>query len=73
MNFSMDALVRIGQKLHKFLTYLRRRFDNVYCHNQDLCMKYKRNVKHNGTTKYLGEHVHVCECLCVRMYVSLYM
>ena len=35
-------------------------------------MKYKRNVKHNRTIKYLGERVRVCECLRVRMYAVSY-
>ena len=38
-------------KITQILTILRRRFDNVYCHHQDLCMKYKRNV---NTTEQLN-------------------
>ena len=44
----------------QILAILRRRFDNIYCHLQDLCMKYNRNVKHNETIKYLSECVGVC-------------
>ena len=56
----------------KILAILRRGFDNIYCHFQDLCMKYNRNIKHNETIKYLGERVGDVSA-CVRMYVSLYM
>ena len=58
------------------LVILRRRFDNIYCHIQDLCMKYNRNIKHNDTIIYLGERVGVCECVracvCIILYVMTY-
>ena len=56
----------------QILAILRRRFDNIYCHLQDLCMKYIRNIKHNETIKYLCERVGDVS-VCVRMYVSFYM
>ena len=59
-------------KTTQILTILRRRFNNIYCRLQDLCMKYKRNVKHNGTIKYLGERIRVCECVHVYVCIIVY-
>ena len=69
-------MVSEDRSIIQLLVILRRRFDNVYCHLQDLCMKYNRNMKYNETITYLGEHVGVCECVrayaCIILYVKAY-
>ena len=50
-------MVSEDRSIIQILATLRRRFDNIYCHLQDLCMKYNRNIKHNETIQYLGERV----------------
>ena len=62
-------MVSEDRSIIQILAILRRRFDNIYCHLQVLCMKYNRNIKHNETMKYLGERFGVCEC--VRAYVCI--
>ena len=57
-------------KTIQILAILRRRFNNIYCHLQDLCMKYNRNIKHNETIKYLGERVGVCELSLIHILLA---
>ena len=48
MNFNAEGFVRIGERtVTQILNYLCRRFDSIYCHNQNLCMNTRENVKHN--------------------------
>ena len=50
-------MVSEDRSIIQLLAILRQRFDNIYSHLQDLCMKYNRNIKQNETIKYLGERV----------------
>ena len=54
-------------KITQILTILRRRFDNIYCHHQDLCMNTKEM---SNTTEQLFEWKCLCMWVCVYMYVS---
>ena len=64
-------MVNEDRSIVQLLVILRRRFDNIYCHLQDLCMKYNRNIKHNETIKYCGERVgDVSVCVRCLLYTS---
>ena len=64
-------MVSEDRSIIQILAISRRRFDNIYCHLQDLCMKYNRTIKHNETIKYLGERVGVCELSLIHIQMCI--